>query len=91
MERKLFRIVVTGRVQGVGYRWSAAREADRAGITGFVRNQGDGSVYIEAEGTEEQLNLFVAWCRTGPGIGHVDSVKVSEYSPTGYTDFTIQH
>jgi acylphosphatase len=91
MERKLFRILVTGRVQGVGYRWSAAREATRTGITGYVKNQGDGSVYIEAEGTEEKLNLFVAWCRIGPGIGHVDSIKVSEYPPAGYTDFRIDH
>ena len=56
MENKqLFRIHVKGRVQGIGFRYSAVREARIRGITGFVKNQYDGSVYIEAEGPQEQL------------------------------------
>lgn len=92
MENKLlYKIHVTGYVQGVGFRWSAAREARSLGITGYVKNLPDGSVYIEAEGAEEQLNSFVEWCRKGPGIGFVQSVNVTIYPPVNYTDFLIEH
>lgn len=87
----LYRIVITGMVQGVGFRWSAAREAWNRDITGFVRNLPDGSVYIEAEGTREQLAGFAAWCRKGPGVGFVDSAKVTEHLPAGYKEFSIKH
>jgi acylphosphatase len=89
--RKLYKIHITGRVQGVGFRWSAKSAAKNLGVTGFVRNLPDGSVYIEAEGSEEQLDAFIAWCRTGPGIGHVREVQISEYPLAGYEDFSIEH
>ncbi len=87
----LFKIRVTGRVQGVGYRWSAVREAGRRGLTGLVKNCSDGSVYIEAEGRREQLDSFVEWCRLGPGIGHVRSVTVDVCPPIGYREFRIDY
>jgi len=90
-EKLLYKIVVKGYVQGVGFRWSAAREASGRDIAGFVRNLPDGSVYIEAEGTREQLAEFAAWCRKGPGVGFVDSAKISEHPPAGYTEFRIEH
>lgn len=90
-EKLLYKIHVMGYVQGVGFRWSAAREADRHGITGFVRNLPDGSVYIEAEGTSNQLNSFVDWCRRGPGLGFVESVTTDPYPPVNYKDFRIEH
>jgi len=86
-----YRIHVTGKVQGVGFRWNAAREAWTRGITGYVKNMPDGSVFIEAEGTREQLDGFAAWCRSGPGRGFVDYAEVSEGPPAGYSDFTIRH
>ena len=92
MENKLlYKIRITGRVQGVGFRWRAAHEAWKTGITGFVKNMSDGSVYIEAEGFSDQLNAFVAWCRKGPGIGFVDNVEVDSYPPVNFRDFTIEH
>lgn len=89
-EKILYRIHITGMVQGVGFRWSAAREACNRDITGYVKNMPDGSVFIEAEGTRDQLAGFAAWCRKGPGIGFVDSAKVTEYPPAGYREFTIR-
>jgi acylphosphatase len=89
--RKLYKIQITGHVQGVGFRWSAAREAKSLGVTGFVKNLSDGSVYIEAEGSSEQLDAFVAWCRIGPGIALVKEVHLSEYPPSHYRDFTVEH
>jgi acylphosphatase len=89
--KHLYRIHVTGMVQGVGFRWNAAREAWKRGITGYVKNLPDGTVYIEAEGEHEQLERFAEWCRKGPGIGFVDSAEVSEFPPAGYMEFRIEH
>lgn len=92
MEKKLLlKICVRGRVQGVGFRWSAAAEAKNRGINGLVKNLSDGTVYIEAEGYEDQLNAFVEWCRKGPGLSLVESVKVESFPPVNYIDFSIEH
>ena len=90
-KKTLYRIYIKGRVQGVGYRWSAANEAISRDITGFVRNLSDGSVYIEAEGTREQLDSFLDWCRRGPPLSNVRSVKFETGNPEGYDDFRIEH
>lgn len=90
MERKLlYKIHVRGWVQGVGFRWSAVREARVRGITGYVRNLSDGSVYIEAEGSGEQLNAYIEWCKQGPGI--VESVTSDVFSPVNHKDFRIEY
>jgi acylphosphatase len=92
MEKKmLYKIHVIGRVQGVGFRWSAANEAKSRGITGYVKNLPNGSVYIEAEGSKEQLNDYIEWCKIGPGIGFVESVNADIFPPVNYTDFRIEH
>jgi acylphosphatase len=88
-EKLLYKIHVNGYVQGVGFRWSAVREAKRRGITGFVKNQSDGNVYIEAEGTRSQLKAFVEWCIKGPG--YVESVTSDAYPPVNYRDFTVEY
>ena len=63
---KLYIIRIHGRVHGVGYRISACEKARELHLTGFVRNQPDGSVYIEAEGELENLHNFFDWCSQGP-------------------------
>jgi len=87
----LYKIHVTGRVQGVGYRWSAVNEARKLGITGLVKNLSDGSVYIEAEGFSGQLDAYLEWCKVGPGIGYVESVVYETFSPVSYRDFRIEY
>lgn len=89
--RILYRIHVTGMVQGVGFRWSAAREAWKLGVAGYVKNMPDGSVYLEAEGSREKLDEFAGWCRRGPGMGFVDHTEVTEGKPAGYSEFRIEH
>lgn len=69
-------ILVTGRVQGVFYRASALEEAQRLGLTGWVRNLPDGGVEAVAEGPREAVEGFVAWCREGPPAARVDDVRV---------------
>lgn len=85
-----YKIHVTGHVQGVGFRGSAAREARNLGIKGYIKNLSNGSVYIETEGSLIQLTSFVEWCRKGTGFGFVESVKVDIIPPANYTDFRIE-
>ena len=80
-----------GRVQGVGFRWSAVREAGRRGITGLVKKCPDGSVYLEAEGERECLDEFVEWCRKGPGPEYVKSVVFDVHPPSGYKEFRVYY
>ncbi len=82
-------VKIYGRVQGVLFRHSARKEADKLDINGFARNDPDGSVYIEAEGEKENLEKFLAWCQTGPEIAKVEKVDF-EFGKTlkNFTDFT---
>ena len=88
---KHLNIRVSGRVQGVGFRYSALMAARSFDLKGFARNEPDGSVYIEAEGTELGLGLFLDWCRRGPGHGRVDKVSQAESNIQGYMEFRIKH
>jgi acylphosphatase len=87
----LYKIHIFGRVQGVGFRWLAANEARDRGITGYVKNLSDGSVYIEAEGYKEQLDSFIEWCKQGPGYSIVETITTDLFSPANYSDFRIEH
>jgi acylphosphatase len=83
--------IVTGRVQGVSYRASAASAARGFGIVGWARNRRDGSVELEAEGPDDRVASFLAWCAEGPPAAHVASVDVEELAPTGAdTAFTVR-
>ena len=88
---KHYNVTVFGRVQGVGFRYSALKMARIYGISGFIRNQGDGSVYLEAEGEETNLELFLEWCARGPGYGRVDRMVKNESGMRGFRDFEIRH
>lgn len=91
-EEKLhYKIHISGRVQGVGYRWNAAYEARLRNIKGYVRNMPDGGVYIEAEGSRDQLENYLGWCRRGPGMSNVKDVKVEQSVLVDYSDFVIEH
>ncbi|MDP9365793.1 MAG: acylphosphatase [Chloroflexota bacterium] len=82
-------IRVHGRVQGVGFRASARREAARLGLAGFARNEPDGSVAIAVEGDEAALEAFVAWCRVGAPGAWVDRIEVESAKPEGHTGFVV--
>jgi acylphosphatase len=75
---KHYNLRIHGRVQGVGYRFSARNMAKNWGIKGFVRNEPDGSVYIEAEGEEKNLVMFLAWCKKGPSMSYVTDMTWEE-------------
>jgi acylphosphatase len=66
---------VSGRVQGVGFRWSAAREAESLGLRGSVRNRSDGTVEVSAEGGADALQRFAEWLGHGPRGARVERVE----------------
>jgi len=76
-DRETRRYIITGRVQGVGFRWFVEREAAQLGITGWVRNREDGSVEVMATATIEQQRSFRAKLREGPRAARVDMVQES--------------
>jgi acylphosphatase len=85
------RYVVSGRVQGVGFRFFVRDAAAREGIAGWVRNQDDGSVEIEAQGDAEALTRFEMAVRRGPRGARVDDVAVDLAPPSARRrTFTIE-
>ena len=85
------RFVVRGRVQGVGFRWFVEREAHVLGVSGWVRNNADGSVEVLAQGTRDQLLGLRSRLRQGPRAARVDEVEESEVGPVaGLTSFRIE-
>ena len=85
-----YRFVVTGRVQGVGYRYFALREAEALGVSGFARNLPDGRVEVVAEGADEAVRQFEARLRQGPAFATVTSVDRSEAPTRGDAGFHIR-
>ena len=71
---------VSGRVQGVGYRYQMERKARDLGVAGWVRNRFDGTVEAMVQGTPEAVDAIIAWARQGPRSALVTDVKVSEGS-----------
>ena len=84
------RVVVRGRVQGVFFRDSCQREAIGHGVTGWVRNTGDGDVEAVFEGAAEAVERMVDWCRVGPRMARVDKVEVHDEAVAGETRFRVR-
>jgi acylphosphatase len=80
---------VSGRVQGVAFRWEAQHAAEKLGVAGWVRNDPDGSVVAHVEGEPDAVNDMVVWLRAGPPASRVTDVAVREAAPTGATSFEI--
>ncbi len=82
-------IVITGKVQGVFYRAMSKAVADQLGIKGIARNQPDGTVFIEAEGDDFSLELFLEFCNKGSDRAVVENVRASEGELKKYRNFEI--
>ena len=86
---KNLNITVTGVVQGVFFRATTKAVADQRGVKGFVKNQPDGSVYIEAEGDDFSLESFLDWCHKGPERSRVEKVEATEGELKNYRNFEV--
>lgn len=79
-------LIISGRVQGVGFRHNCVQAARKYGVHGWVRNSEDGCVEVVAEGEETSLEAFVCWCRCGPPAASVLACRESYAQPTGEFD-----
>jgi acylphosphatase len=88
MER--WRLIVSGRVQGVGYRQALCQRAQALGLGGWVRNRSDGRVELEAEGCSHDLEQLRIWCESGPAGAQVSSVSVCMIPLEGHDWFEVR-
>ena len=87
---KNYKIIVFGIVQGVGFRYTTKAIADNMGIKGIVRNQNDGTVYIEAQGNSLLLSQFISSIKTPKNpFAKVTKIEVSEIPVKKYNDFSV--
>jgi len=82
---------VKGLVQGVGFRYSTVREAQRLRINGWVKNASNGDVEVWAEGPAEKLSAFLTWLRRGPQFSRVDNIEKEEKTPQNFNNFTVEY
>jgi len=85
-----YRVLISGRVQGVFFRDTCRRLAERHGVAGWVRNLPDGRVEAVFEGRDEDVRQLVDWTRTGPRLAAVDNVAVQPEPPEGLAAFQIK-
>jgi acylphosphatase len=83
-------VTVTGRVQGVSFRYYTQEEATRLGVTGWVSNEPDGTVAGHLEGEAGAVDALVDWCRTGPRMARVERVDVRPGDDEGATSFEVR-
>jgi acylphosphatase len=85
-------MTVSGKVQGVGFRYFTCEAAKSSEIKGFVRNEPDGNVYIDAEGDEQNMSVFINELKRGPTYGYITKIKIKNpWELKGYTHFTVEY
>lgn len=89
MQRVSRQIWIRGRVQGVGFRWSAQNKAAGLGLSGWVRNRGDGRVELRLEGEAAAVEAMLAWLGRGPTGARVDGLDVREREVEGLEGFEL--
>ena len=86
------KVHIEGRVQGVGFRYSAMKAARRYGVYGWVKNEYDGSVSLFCEGEQSRVDMFIEWCKQGPPSAHIVNADVHRLSYTGkYNSFSVAY
>jgi acylphosphatase len=85
-----YRVLISGRVQGVFFRDTCHRLAERSGVAGWVRNLPDGRVEAVFEGPDEDVRRLVAWAHSGPRLAEVADVAVQPEPPEGLTAFQVK-
>jgi acylphosphatase len=83
-------LLVHGVVQGVGFRWALAAQAERSGVRGWVRNREDGVVEAHLEGEDDAVTALVSWAHRGPRYARVSHVEVTVAADEGAAGFAIE-
>jgi acylphosphatase len=84
-------ILISGYVQGVGFRYYAQEKAQKLNLLGWVKNNFEGSVEADAQGEEHNIDAFIGLCRKGPPLSHVKDVKIREEPITKeFHEFTVR-
>ena len=90
MSLKRVELLISGMVQGVGFRYFAYQKGQRLGLTGWVRNLPDGRVQVLAEGEESVLEEFIAELKAGPNFSRVQDIEINWSEPTGqFSSFEV--
>jgi acylphosphatase len=84
------RLIVRGRVQGVGFRYAAVDAALHHQVAGWVRNRSDGAVEALVQGDAESVAAMIQWCRRGPPAARVTDVEIAEATPAPVAGFTLR-
>jgi acylphosphatase len=91
-DQSAYHVIVYGRVQGVGFRYTAISKAQKLGLTGWVRNCRDGSVETRFEGSSAKTQEFLKWLQHGPPGARVERVDEQIATPRGsFTKFRIEY
>jgi acylphosphatase len=91
-DNKRMHLIIKGRVQGVCFRYYCQEIARKLGLSGWVCNLDNGDVEVVCEGTQENLNALLEWCRKGPPYAVVKDIEISYGIATGdFTDFEITY
>jgi acylphosphatase len=84
------RLLITGKVQGVFFRETARKVAEKLNIKGWIKNTPDEKVEAMITGDEQQVNDFIKWCKTGPDRAEVEEVIVSDQPETFFKEFEVK-
>lgn len=90
MSTVAYLVRLTGRVQGVGFRWHTRAEARATDVRGWVMNEDDGSVTVRLEGDDDRVEELLGWLEIGPAGAQVESVDVETATPDGARGFEIR-
>lgn len=92
MDTTRWKMVISGKVQGVYYRASTEKEANRLGVSGYARNLPDGRVEVVAEGSPDALRQLHQWCQDGPPEARVRGIQVEEQPASGeFSAFGVKY
>ncbi len=90
MAERRIRLLITGKVQGVGFRFYTCQEANRLGIQGWVMNKANGQVEAVAIGEENLVDQFINWCKDGPVTAKVTRIEIQDYAGKDIEGFEVR-
>lgn len=88
---KCIHLIVSGRVQGVFFRYNVRRKAKELELHGYAKNIEDGNVEVVAQGNEEKINQLIDFIKKGPGIAKITDIRIKHKEIENFNDFEIRH